>query len=45
MNSCSDANSTATAGWKLYGILKRRLCDVVYRAMLADQNQSLSAVA
>ncbi len=26
-------------------ILKRRLCDVVYRAMLADQNQSLSAVA
>jgi hypothetical protein len=26
-------------------VLKRRLSDVVYRAMLTDQNQSLSAVA
>ena len=32
-------------GMEALRVLKRRLSDVVYRAMLTDQNQSLSAVA
>ena len=45
VNCSTGAKTTATAVMEALRILKRRLSDVVYRAMLADQTAPLPGAA